>query len=353
MQIRPHSSRKKAGTSPGTVVYVGRKKTGTVKMKLIDYKGGSFTEKEIISAKECAEFASKPTVTWLDVTGVHDTEALSEIGKIFNTHHLILEDVANTTQRPKMEDYEKQLFIVLKMIQSSEKGRLSIEQVSIVLGPNYVLSFQEREGDVFEPVRERLRKGKGRMRNRGADYLAYTIMDAVIDNYFIILEAVGEKIETLEEEVMRSPSQKTLHQIHGLRRDLIFLRKSIWPLREVISRMQRDESSLIKGETGVYLRDLYDHTIQVIDNVESYRDMVSGMLDVYLSSISNRMNEVMKVLTIIATIFIPLTFLAGVYGMNFEFMPELKIWWAYPAVWAVMLSVAVLMFFYFRKKAWL
>jgi magnesium transporter len=234
-----------------------------------------------------------------------------------------------------------------------EESKIKVEQVSLILGENFVISFQETEGDIFNPIRERVRNNKGRVRKMGADYLAYVLIDAVVDNYFLILEALGEQIESMEEELVANPTPETLQTIHNLKREMIFLRKSVWPLRELISGLERGESALIRESTGIYLRDVYDHTIQVIDTVETFRDMLSGMLDIYLSSVSNRMNEVMKVLTIIATIFIPLTFLAGIYGMNFEFMPELRWHWSYPLVWCVMIVIGVAMIFYFKRKKWL
>jgi magnesium transporter len=280
---------------------------------------------------------------------------LEQLGERFGLHPLVVEDILNTDQRPKLEDYGEYLFIVLKSHYHSdgESGDAEIEQISLVLGPNYVLSFQERAGDEFEPVRERIRSNKGRVRRQGADYLAYSLIDLIADTYFLVLERLGERMETLEEELVTDPTTETLQAIHKLKREMVFLRKSIWPLREVIGALERGESPLIQDTTGVYLRDVYDHIIQVIDTVETYRDMLSGMLDIYLSSVSNRMNEVMKVLTIIATIFIPLTFVAGVYGMNFKHMPELEWPWAYPLVWLAMIIIAGLMVAYFRRKRWL
>jgi len=271
-----------------------------------------------------------------------------------NLHHLVIEDIHNTYQRPKAEDYEDFLYIVLKMISWDENlNQAQAEQVSMILGKGYVLSFKEDPGDIFDPVRVRLREGKGRIRKSGADYLAYALLDQVVDNYFLVLENLGERIESLEEELTTNPSPATLKAIHHLKRELIFLRKSVWPLREAINSLERGDSSLFQAETLVYLRDLYDHTIQVMDTIETFRDMVSGMLDIYLSSISNRMNEIMKVLTIIATIFIPLTFIAGVYGMNFANMPELQWPWGYFAVWGVMILVAGGMIIFFKRKGWL
>ncbi|HDT12286.1 MAG TPA: magnesium/cobalt transporter CorA, partial [Candidatus Marinimicrobia bacterium] len=288
------------------------------------------------------------------INGLYDVDMIEKLGTYFHVHPLILEDVLSVNQRPKVEDSGDILFIVLRMLQfDDEKKEIISEQVSFILGKNFLFTFQEKAGDVFEPVRVRLRQYKGRIRTMGADYLAYTLLDAIVDNYFLVLEKMGDQIENLEELLVNNPTEETLITIHKLKREMIFLRKSVWPLRETINGLERSESSLIQKSTGIYLRDVYDHTIQVIDTVESYRDMVSGMLDIYLSSVSNRMNEVMKVLTVIATIFIPLTFIAGVYGMNFEFMPELGWKWSYPLLWLFMIGVAILMIFYFRKKRWL
>jgi magnesium transporter len=236
---------------------------------------------------------------------------------------------------------------------NDKSSEIESEQMSLILGPNFVFSFQEREGDIFDPIRDRIRNNKGHIRKMGADYLAYSLLDSIVDNYFIILEKLGEKIEFLEEKLVTRPTPETLQTIHYLRREMIFLRKAVWPLREVINALGRGESSLIKEYTRIYLRDVYDHTIQTIDTIETYRDMVSGMLDIFLSSVSNRLNSVMKVLTIIATIFMPLTFLAGIYGMNFKYMPELEWRWGYPFIWLIMVGIGVFMLLYFKKKKWL
>jgi magnesium transporter len=266
----------------------------------------------------------------------------------------MLEDILNTDQRPKMEDFGSYIYIVLKMFYPAEPGtEFNTEQVSLILGPNYLISFQESEEDVFEAIRERIRNGKGRLRKLGADYLAHAVLDTIVDHYFVVLEKLGEREEDLEEVLTKNPTTRTLQAIHQLKREMIFLRKSVWPLREVISGLERAESPLIQASTGIYLRDIYDHTIQVIDNVETFRDMLSGMIDIYLSSISNRMNEIMKVLTIIATIFIPLTFIVGLYGMNFKYMPELEWPWGYPAVLLLMAAVSGFMLLYFKRKKWL
>jgi magnesium transporter len=350
--IRKRST--KAGLPPGTLVHVGEKRAEAVRITLIDYDEQGFQEKEVSTVEECFPFKATPTVTWINIDGLHQVDIIEKLGKQFELHPLILEDVLHTEQRPKYEDFDKYIFIVLRMLRYNEQIQVvESEQVSLILGTNFVISFQERIGDVFDHIRDRLRNAKGRIRKMGPDYLCYTLMDAIVDNYFAVLEIFGERIESMEEELVTNPIERTLQQIHTIKREMLFLRKSVWPLREVISVLQRSESSLISESTGIYLRDVYDHTIQVIDTVESYRDMVSGMLDIYLSSISNKMNAVMKVLTIIATIFIPLTFVAGIYGMNFENMPELKWRWGYGAVWLVMIVVAAIMMVFFRKKKWL
>ena len=297
--------------------------------------------------------ASPDINLWINVDGLDRVDIIEKLGSYFNIHPLTLEDVLNTGQRPKTEDYGSYIYTVLKMmLLDTEKEEIIIDQVSIIIGPNYILSFQEREEDVFDPVRERLKNPASRLRKSGVDYLAYSLIDAVVDNYFLILEHFGEEIENLEEELIIQPRPETLKTIQKYKRDMIILRKSVWPLRELINGLQRVESDLIKETTRIYLRDIYDHTIQVIDSVEDFRDILSSMVDVYLSSLSYRMNDVMKVLTVIATIFIPLTFIAGVYGMNFEYMPELKWRWGYPAVMLVMTLIGVSMFTYFKKRRW-
>ena len=345
---------KKAGLPPGTLVHIGEKKAEGLKITVFDYDEVHFQEKEIKTIEECFLFKDKPTVTWINVDGLHQVEILEKLGECYGFHPLMLEDILNTDQRPKMEDYGDYIYIVLKMLSQSNKNNgIMTEQISLILGPNFVISFQEMEGDIFDPIRERIRNGKGRIRKMGADYLAYALLDSIIDNYFIIMEKLGEKIEFLEEELVTRPTAQTLKTIHQLKREMIFLRRAVWPLREVVSGLERGESSLMKEPTRIYLRDVYDHTIQVIDTIETFRDMISGMLDIYLSSISNRMNAVMKVLTIIATIFMPLTFIAGIYGMNFKYMPELDWRWGYPAVWLVVVFIGISMLIYFKKKRWL
>lgn len=323
------------------------------KVTVIDYDAEKFQEKEVKKIEECFQFRNEATVTWINVDGLANLEIIEKLSNCFGLHPLVLEDITNLDQRPKMEDFESYIYICLKMLSCNEKnGETDIEQISLILGSNFVISFQERQGDVFDVIRERLRNSKGRIRKMGPDYLIYALVSAIVDHYFLILEKLGERTEFLEEELIVDPTPKTSQTIHGLKRELIFLRKSIWPLREVASGLEREDSALIKKSTKAYLRDIYDHTIQVIDTVETLRDMVSGMLDIYLSSVSNRMNEVMKVLTIIATIFIPLTFISGIYGMNFKHMPELEWQWGYLFALFTMVTIAVTMLIFFKRKKW-
>jgi magnesium transporter len=344
----------KAGLPPGTLVYVGETKVEKVKISIIDYDENQITEKEAATIEECFPFKDKPTVTWINIDGLHEVDLIEKLGGHFGLHPLLLEDILNTEQRPKLEESENYIFFVLKMISpDGEDDQTKVEQVSVVLGANFVISLQEHEGDVFNAVRDRLRKSRGRIRKVGADYLAYALLDAIVDNYFSVLENVGEKIEDTEQQLTTNPGTQTLQLIRKLKNEMIFLRKSVWPLRELISGLLRLETSLVQQSTLAYIRDVYDHTIQVIDTIESYRDMVSGMLDIYLSSISNRMNEVMKVLTIFASIFIPLTFIAGIYGMNFQNMPELNWQWGYFGILGFMAVVVIVLVIYFKRKKWL
>ena len=344
----------KTGLPPGTLMYVGDKKTEKTRITVIDYDAAGFIEKEAASVEECFPFKETATVTWINVDGVHDAGIIEKLGGRFDIHPLVLEDIMTTTQRPKTEDLGGAVFVVLRMIEfDATSFEMTGDQLSLILGPNYVISFQETPGDCFDSVRERIRSGKGRIRKLGPDYLAYALIDAVVDNYFFVLERLGEKIDGLEERLIAEPRRELLHEIHALKRDMIELRKSAWPLREVASGLERLESPLIKKTTGVFLRDVYDHVIQVIDTIESFREILTSMVETYLSSISNRMNEVMKVLTIISTIFIPITFLVGLYGMNFKFMPEIGWRWGYAFVWILIIGSVGGMFAFFRRKKWL
>jgi magnesium transporter len=342
----------KKGLAPGTLIHVGEKKAEKTSVSIIEYDGVLYDEKGDVSVEKIAASIKRPTITWVNVAGLTQTEIIAEIGGYFHLHPLIQEDILNTTQRPKLEDFEEYLFFTIKM-PIVEDGEISAEQVSIVLHNQAVLSFQEQQSDVFDTVRNRLKTGKGRMRKEGADYLAYALLDAVVDGYFEVFEKIGERIEDLEDGVLTNPTPPILERIHSLKSELIYLRKSIWPLRDVVSGLERSESKLIADSTSLYFKDVYDHVIQVADTLETYRDMVTGMLDIYLSSVSNKMNEVMKVLTIIATIFIPLTFIAGLYGMNFGNMPELGWEYGYFTALLGMLLIAIGELVYFRKKGWL
>ncbi len=344
----------KVGLPPGTLIHVGRESSEQSKITIFNYDEKQFEEQTVNTVEDCLPYIDKPGKTWINIAGVHQTEIIESVGNHFSIHPLVLADIVNTRQRPKIEDFENYLFVVLKMIYSGENGHnIKSEQVSLIIGSNYVISFQEQEGDVFNPIRNRVRGGGVRWRKMGTDYLAYALIDAIVDNYFVVIESIGEKVEEIEEKLLSNPNEETMQAIHSLKRNLILLRKSVWPLREVTSVLERAESKLIHKSTRIYLRDVYDHIIQVIDSIETSRDILSGMLDVYLSSVSNRMNIVMKVLTIIATIFIPLTFIAGIYGMNFENMPELGWRFGYPAVLLLMTVIAAVMLLFFRRKRWL
>ena len=343
----------KVGLPPGVLIHVGKESAHEVKITRTVYDETLFERDEVGTFDVCLPSEGGRAVTWIDVDGVHQVDILKQLGECLNIHPLVLEDVLNTEQRPKLDDYGEYLFVVLKMLHyDDQSGEMETEQISLVLGANFVVSLQEKPGDAFDPVRERIKSGKGRIRKMGVDYLAYALIDTIVDHYFIVLEQIGEKIELLEEELVTDPTPETLQTIHNLKRDMIFLRKSVWPLREVIGSLERGESPLIGEAINIYLRDVYDHTIQVIDTTETFRDMISGMLDIYLSSISNRMNEVMKVLTIIATIFIPLTLIAGIYGMNFKHMPEINSPYGYYVTIAIMVLIALLMGSYMKRKKW-
>jgi len=345
---------RKSGLPPGSLIHIGPERTEKTRVTVVDYGGDHFEEREIESAAELAPYCGKSTVTWVDVVGIHEPRVIGEIGSQFQIHPLLMEDIMNTTQRPKIDDLGKYICLIVKLIRFDEAaGELRIEQLSLVFNDDVVLSFQESDSGIFRPLRERLRNGLGRIRAMGTDYLVYTLLDAVVDHYFVVMEWMGEKIDRFEDEVVAAPKRETLRNIQQLRDEILLVRRSVWPLREVVSLLERAESPLIDKTTAIYFRDVYEHTIQVMDTVDTYRDILSGMFDIYLSSISNRLNEVMKVLTIIATLFMPLTFLAGVYGMNFEHMPELKWRYGYFLLWGVMIAVALGMLVFFRRKKWI
>ena len=342
----------KAGLPPGSLIHIGEKHRDKAKITLCVYDETHIQEREI----QTLEGTLPPeggAVTWIHVDGLHETRLLEQMGDNFGLHPLTLEDILNTEQRPKSEDHGDYLYIVLRLFHEDSGGELIPEQVSIVFGRNWLISLQEKEGSLFDPIRERLRNEKGRLRKAGADYLAHALLDAIVDSYFAILDNFGEKIENLEDALIGRPAPQTLRAIQALKREVILLRKSVWPLMEMIGGLGRSDSPLIREPSVIYFRDVYDHAVQVIDTIETYRDMLAGMLDIYLSSISNRMNEIMKVLTIIATVFMPLTFRAGVYGMNFKYMPELEKPWGYFALWGLMIAIVLVMLIAFRRKKWL
>lgn len=343
---------KKIGMVPGSAIYTGDLVSDKATLSIMQYNSDVFEEKEIKDLAKLKE--KKDFVSWLNIDTLSDTRLLESIAAKFHLHPLVLEDVLNVNQRPKCGSIETGLFTSLKMLQYDEKQKsVTHEQVSFVLHAGVLISFQERPGDVFGVIRDRIRQKKGRIRQAGADYLMYALFDAIVDHYFIILEKIAERIEALEEEIFSEPSPKTVQTIHYFKQELILLRKSIWPLRDLVSTLSRDDSGLISELSAPYLRDLYDHTIEVMDIVETYRDMTSGLMDMYLSSVSNRMNEIMKVLTIIATIFMPLGFIAGLYGMNFVWMPELKWVFGYPMALGIMSILALGMLAYFKKQKWI
>lgn len=344
----------KAGLSPGTPVYVGKKKVERVRITVIDYDDQRLEIREVERVEECFPFKETPTTTWINVEGFHEIPIVEQLGQCYGLHPLIVEDILNTEQRPKIDIFDNYIFVVLRMHDFDSGNQvLDSEQVSIIFGDHFVITFQEKEGDIFDAIRNRIKNKIGRIRRVGPDYLAYALMDALVDSYFKILENIDEEIEALEEQLITDPTLETSKGIHFLKKQMILFRKSVWPLREIISGLQRTETPLIKDLTKVYLRDLYDHTIQVIETAETLRDMISGLLDTYLSGISNRMNQIMKVLTIFASIFIPLTFIVGIYGMNFDYMPELKWKWGYFAVLAFLFLAGFSLLFYFKKKKWL
>jgi magnesium transporter len=354
MQVDTNRS-KKIGMSPGSIVYIGERKDVNVKIQIIDYTKHDVMESEVSDIKTCLPFIKKKdSVTWFNITGIHDTQLIASIGSQFGLHSLVLEDIANSEQRPKIDDYDDYLFTVLKMLYSEKSTHTIVhEQVSMVVAPSYVISFQTFADDVFDPVRNRIKQGRGHIRTKGSDYLAYALIDTIVDNYFKVLEELGDKIEALDNYVISDPQTEVLHEIQQLKREVLYLRKSTWPLREITGTLLKGESPVIQDATHIYLKDVHDHTVQVLETVEIYRDMLSTILDIYLSSLSHRMNEVMKVLTIMATIFIPLTFIAGIYGMNFKRMPELEWNWAYPLLLVIMVVIFIGMLIWFKRKKWI
>lgn len=342
----------KVGLPPGKVVFVGEQRSEVPEIHIIKFNDKDVMEADVASVAEALRFIDNSTITWINITGLHRVDWIEEFGQALNIHTLLLEDIAHTFQRPKLEEFDDYIFLVFKKIFIKNEA-IADDQVSIIFGANYVLTFMETQDPIFQPIYRRINSKTSRINTEKSDYLAYCILDTIIDNYFVVLEILGEKIELLEDEVLLNPSPNILHEIHTLKNNLIALRRAVWPLREVINKFDRTDSELVDNTTKPYIRDIYDHTIHIIDAVENYRDIISGVLDIYLSSLSNRMNEVMKTLTMIATIFIPLSFIAGVYGMNFKYMPELNWQWGYFLVWGIMITVAIFMALFFKNKKWI
>jgi magnesium transporter len=340
------------GSPPGTLFYNGEARNEPVKITLIEFNETEFFEDEYYNLEDCISHVKPNMVKWINVAGIHNTDIVEGIGKIYDIHPLSLEDIVHIDQRPKFEDYEHYVIAMMKMITYSKQ--VDSEQLAIILLDNTVISFQEPQGgDAFDIIRNRLRTAKGRVRKLGADYLAYALMDAVVDCYFTCIEKIGDKVEEIEEDIINNSDKKSLLELYHLKREMIYLRKQVWHLRDMINNMVRSETHLMNPSTDIYLRDLSDHVTRIIDTVETYRDLLSGIMDIYLSTNANKMNEVMKVLTIMSSIFIPVTFIAGVYGMNFENMPELKTQHGYYFIWGVMISIITGLLIYFKRRKWM
>ena len=342
------------GQAPGELVFLGDIKVDEPTIKIIDYDSDTLSEKDIRDLKDISDCRETSTVSWININGLHNLELIRDIGTIFNLHSLTLEDILNTGQRPKMEDYDNYLYLTLKMMKyDKEKKIVQSEQLGIILGESYLLTFQERPGDVFDSVRDRIRKKKGRIRKTGIDYLSYSLLDTIVDNYIYIIERLGEEIEEIEEVIMDNPSREVLSRINSYKRELNFLRKSIRPAREFILQLNRLENDLIQDYTRPFLKDLLDLSTQAVEIIETYREMLSDQLDIYNTIVNNRLNEIMKILTIFSAVFIPLTFIAGIYGTNFKYLPELEYRYAYYIFWGVLVAVGLVMLRFFKKKNWL
>lgn len=343
--------RPKVGAAPGTLVI--SKQAPEPRVHLIRYNLDGVTEEDLTDPEQLHNAFGKDDICWVDVQGFGDKAMMQRIGAIFGLHSLLLEDVVHVPQRPKVEAYDDQLFLVTRMIHGWNEGKVDFEQVSLVVGDGYVVTFQERYGDILDPVRKRIRSGKGVIRKHGPDYLAYAIVDTIVDGYYPVLEKIGDELESLEDEVVTNPTPELLRRLNRIKNQLVNLRRGIWPQREAMNAVVRGDHEAVTPEVQIYFRDTYDHCVQTTEVTEMYREMVTGLMNTYLSSVANRTNEVMKVLTVMASIFIPLTFVAGIYGMNFDHMPELHMKWAYPTVWIVMLATSSGMLAYFWRKGWL
>ena len=351
---RTQEHKKHIGQVPGTLVYTGKKSDKDFQVECFDYTKDSIEETILLNIEDAINYKETDSVTWINVDGLQHIDKIEDIGKQYDLHPLVLEDIVNTTQRPKIDEYEDYLFIVLKMLYYDANEEIVIEQVSFVLGKNYVLTFQEAEGDVFGYIRERIRHANGRIRGLKSDYLLYALIDAVVDNYFSIIETLGNKIEDLETELFTGHAREDVNiEVQQLKREILKVRRAIFPLREIINRIEKGEHQLIYKRTITYYRDIYDHLIQVSENIDIYREMIWSLMDMYMTTISNKMNEVMKVLTIMSSIFIPLSFLAGLYGMNFKYIPELEYRYGYFVLLGVMFTIFIGLLIYFKRKKWL
>jgi magnesium transporter len=354
MARRLRRAPKKVGLSPGTIEYIGERLVEQIRITIFSYDESGVEEKSVATIDDCLPYRDSHRTTWINIDGLHDTAPLLRLGDHYRIHPLVLEDIVHVGQRPKLDDYDDYLYVVLPMLTCEGPADVvHVEQISLVVGPRYVLSFQERPGDIFDPVRERIRRGKGRIRRLGGDYLAYALTDAAVDHCFVVLEALEARIEVQERALAAGARPEALGGTHALRREILLLRHAVWPLREVVTGLQRGDNPIVTDETRIFLRDVHDHTIQITELIDSLRDMLSGMQELYLTALSSRLNEVIKVLTIISTIFAPATFLVGVYGMNFDFMPELHWKWGYFACWLVIVAVALFMLAFFHRKRWL
>lgn len=343
---------RKAGLSPGTVVFTGERLTDRVKLTVTDFDAATLCEAEVERPEECARYRDSKTVSWIDVEGLHDVTLLEELGSVFGIHPLVLEDIAHPGQRAKLEVFEEYLFIVTRAITPGTEQEPLEEQISMIVGQTYLLTFRERSSTVFDAVRQRIQTNRGRVRRMGVDYLTYALLDAVVDQYFVVLEDIGEALEDVEDVLLEEPGPECLEALHELRKHVMTVRRAAWPVRDILSAVLREESELFDPATLPFLRDLQDHSLHVMDIVENFREMQASLMEVYLTSLSQRTNEVMKVLTIIATVFIPLTFIVGVYGMNFAFMPELQSAWGYPSVWIAMVLLTAVQLFFMWRKGW-
>jgi magnesium transporter len=344
---------RKIGMSPGSLVHVGRRFAEDVLVEAHWFGGGQYEESAVLDVGDLTAYRERGGVLWLDVNGIHDPDIIGRIGAVFGLHPLLLEDVLNASQRPKLEEHGEHLFLVLRMLLPGPDDTVEMEQVSVVLGAGYVLTFQERSRDTFDPVRRRLADPASRLRQQAADFVAYALVDTIVDQYFAVLERIGDRIEDLEDIVIESPDRDTLTAVYDVKRTLTELRRVIWPLRDALGALARGDSPRVAATTLPYLRDVVDHAIRSLDTIETYRDTAATLIDMYMSSSSHRLNEVMRVLTVIATIFIPLTFIVGIYGMNFSRMPELEWRWGYPVVWGVMVATVLGMLAFFRRRDWL